>query len=198
MPKYEVLICNDHSTDKTLIVAHALSKKYPNVRVVSNNGEKGFGNVMRFGFKEAKGKYLVPMMADLCDDPKTVNLMYEKIITEYDVVVGSRYIKGGAKKNVQNHFKSACSWGVGFVGWNLQNIKTHDTTNAFKMMRRDKVLKVKPESNNFDISLELTIKLHKLGCKITEVPTVWIDRTEGISKFKIFKVMRRYIRWLAK
>ena len=66
------------------------------------------------------------------------------------------------------------------------------------MMRRDKVLKVKPESNNFDISLELTIKLHKLGCKITEVPTVWIDRTEGISKFKIFKVMRRYIRWLAK
>jgi dolichol-phosphate mannosyltransferase len=196
IPGYEILICNDHSKDSTLEIAKRLAKEDKRVRVMTNTRDNGFGNVMRFGFENAKGEFVVPMMADLCDDPKTVNKMYEKAKQGYDVVVGSRYIKGGKKKNVHNHFKSFCSWFVGKYGRYIAGVNSHDSTNAFKMMRRQAILDIKPTSNNFDISLEMSLKFHKKGLKITEVPTVWTDRTGGESKFQIYKLYKRYIRWL--
>jgi dolichol-phosphate mannosyltransferase len=179
VPDYEILICNDHSIDNTLEIAKQLAKKRHQVRDLSNTDQRGFGNVMRFGFRHAKGRFVVPMMADLCDDPKTVNRMFLKAMQGYDVIVGSRYIKGGGKRNIQNRFKSFCSWGIGQFGYYIHGIKIHDTTNAFKMVRREALKTIKLTSNNFDISLELTMKLHKKGFKITEVPTVWVDRSDG-------------------
>jgi dolichol-phosphate mannosyltransferase len=196
VPSYELLICNDHSTDQTPIIGKHLADEFSQVHILNNTNDKGFGNVVRFGFSQAKGKYVVLMMADLCDDPHTLNVMYKKIQQGYDVVVGSRYIKGGAKRNVQNHFKSFCSWGAGQIGWHFQRISTHDTTNAFKMIRRSALQTIPLTSNTFDISMELTVKLHKKGYKMTEVPTVWTDRSEDLSKFKIVRVAKNYVRWV--
>ena len=193
---YEIIICNDHSTDNTLEIANSIARRFGNIRVLSNDGPKGFGNVIRFGFNNAIGDYVVLMMADLCDDPDTVNSMVPMMDKGYDVVVGSRYIRGGKKINIQNHFKSFCSWGIGFIGWHILRIKTHDSTNAFKMIRRDIIKKINVTSNNFDISLELTVKLYRAGAKMTEVPTIWIDRSEGSSKFNMVVASKRYIRWL--
>lgn len=154
----------------------------------------GFGNVLKFGFSNAKYEYVVPMMADLCDEPKTLLKMIEKA-KYYDVIVGSRYMRGGKKKKVQNHFKSFCSRAVGWFGYYIQGVNTHDTANAFKMMRKSAINSINLTSNTFDISLELTIKLHEKGFKITEIPTVWTDRPEGSSKFRFFKLAKQYLKW---
>ena len=196
IPHYELLICNDHSSDNTLQIATALSKKYPQIRVISNGYDKGFGNVLRFGFDHATGKYVVVMMADACDDPKTVNEMYAKAEQGYDLVIGSRYIKGGGKKNTNDKFKSMLSRSVGLICHIFLGVKSKDGTNAFRMIRRSVLKKIRPVSNHFDLSLETTLKIHRMGYKITEVPTVWIDRSEGETKFNVPKVATRYIRWI--
>jgi dolichol-phosphate mannosyltransferase len=193
--KYEILICNDHSTDNTVKTAEKLARKYRNTRVVSNDGKPGFGNVLKFGFTNAKYDFVVPMMADACDDPETLPLMIKKAEEGFDVIVGSRYIEGGKKINVQNQIKSVFSRFAGFICYHVLRINTHDSTNAFKMMRRTAVLSVKSSSNTFDISLELTVKLHKAGFRIAEVPTIWIDRSEGASKFNLVRLTKNYLRW---
>ncbi|MBD3280482.1 glycosyltransferase [Candidatus Dojkabacteria bacterium] len=189
----EILVCNDHSTDATAELALHHCKKDSRIRVLTNTENKGFGNVLRFGFSQAKGKFVIPVMADLCDEVSIIPRMLEMATEGYDVVVGSRYIRGGAKKNVQNKFKSFLSWGVGLLGWYLLRLGTHDCTNAFKLMKRDAVRKVKTTGVSFDVSPELTIKLKKLGCKITEIPTIWIDRSAGDSKFFVGRVGKKYI-----
>jgi len=183
------------AADKTLEIGERLHKRHPEIKVLSNAKDRGFGNVLKFGFSNAKYDYVLPVMADLCDDPNTIPRMISKINEGFDVVVGSRYMKGGNKKNVQNHFKSFISRMAGVYGHIFQGIPTWDTTNAFKIMKKSAINSIELKSNNFDISLEALTKLHKKGYKIAEVPTTWTDRSHGSSKFIIHKVLPRYIRW---
>ena len=192
---FEIIICNDHSSDNTKKIGQRLHKKYSQIKVLDNTNERGFGNVYRFGLTKAKNEYILPVMADMCDNPKTIHLMLKKVKEGYDVVVGSRYIKRGGKKNVQNKIKSFLSWGAGFFGYHIQRIPTHDTTNAFKLMKRKAINSIKLKSNGFDISMEATMKLHKKGFSIAEVPTIWTDRSAGTSKFIVHQAIPKYLRW---
>jgi len=73
---------------------------------------------------------------------------------------------------------------------------THDPTNAFKMYKKSILKKLTIESDGgFEYSIELMVKAHKSGYKITEIPAVWRDRTAGKSKFKLFKWLPKYLRW---
>lgn len=193
---YEILICNDYSIDNTVNIALKLKNKYKQIRIIHNETNSGFGNIVKFGFEHARGKYVVLMMADLCDDPKTINDMYTCIKDDFvDCVVGSRYMEGGNKYNIQNKFKSFCSWFVGFLSYYALGIHTHDASNAFKMVKRRVLDDIRLTSNDFDISFELTIKLWQSDYRITEIPTIWIDRSVGKSKFTVTQVALKYIRW---
>jgi hypothetical protein len=79
----------------------------------------------------------------------------------------------------------------------LLNLPTNDITNSFKMYRRnvtDSIGIVNLKSHGFDISMEMALKAYYLGFKITEVPTIWKERSRGKSNFKIFKSLPDYIK----
>ena len=106
---YQVIVVNDHSTDRTEEVVRGFAVEHPNVQLVNNEGGRGFTNALRVGYDAAGEGVIVTMMADLCDDPQTLPLMYEKIVDGYDVVCGSRYMPGGGKEQEDSEVKGALS-----------------------------------------------------------------------------------------
>ena len=134
---YEVIVVNDHSTDGTEDVVRRFGEQHPNVRVVNNEGKRGFSNALKVGYTAAGDGAIVTMMADLCDDPQTLAPMYAKIVEGFDVVCGSRYMPGGGKHDEDSEVKGMFSRFVGLSLRRLVGVPTHDATNAFKMYRSE-------------------------------------------------------------
>jgi glycosyltransferase involved in cell wall biosynthesis len=192
--EHELIVVNDHSQDRTAAIVQGLLSKHPSLRLLNNPNPKGFASAIKFGLSQAKNELIVPVMGDLCDDLNTLEAMADKIKEGFDVVCGSRYIKGGLRLG---GFKVK-GFLSGFAGWSLYyllGIPTHDIANAFKMYRREVIKTIKTEASGFEISMELPLKAYYSGFKITEVPTVWRERKKGKSNFKILKLLPSYLKF---
>ncbi len=191
--EYEILVINDHSTDRTERIVNELASQSSSLYIFSNDRAPGFGNALLIGFRRAKGSVVVPVMADLCDEPETIINMAKKINEGYDLVCGSRYCKEGRRiggPRIQGLFSH-------FVGKSLHlliGIPTEDAANAFKMYRRDMLNKIDLKEEGFAISMEAALKFYFAEYKIAEVPTIWEGRKRGKSKFSIFKLAGSYIK----
>lgn len=191
---FEIVIVNDHSTDKTVSTVQELMKKYSNIKLLHNLGRRGFASTLIAGFRQAKGEFLVPLMADGCDDPDTVRKMYKKTEEGYDLICASRYTKGGKRiggPKPKGFFSE-------FVGKSLHffiRIPTTDIANAFKLYRRSTLEKIKIGNSDFAISMEIALKMYYQGFRIAEVPTCWKGRKQGKSKFQILKIAPIYLKW---
>ena len=134
-------------------------------------------------------------MADMSDDYDKVDQMVELMGNGYDIVCGSRYMKGGRQIG-GGILKTFLSRLAGVSLWYLANLHTHDATNSFKMYSKELISRLTLESTaGFEIGIEIVVKARALGCKITEVPCLWQDRTAGESRFRIFKWAPHYLRW---
>lgn len=192
---HEVLIVYDFDKDDTVPPVLKLQQKYPNVKLVKNIFERGIINAVKTGFAKSHGEFLVVMPADLADNPDTINKMYKKINQGYDIVCATRYGRGGAKIG-GSFIKTILSRLAGLTTPVLLGIPTTDIANGFKMYRRKVIDKINIESDGgWEFAMEMIIKANKLGFKISDVPTVWRDRTQGKSKFKLLKWLPKYIRW---
>lgn len=190
---HELIIVNDHSTDATADLAQKLCGKYANIRLVNNLKDKGFAGAIEAGFANAKGEVVIPVMADLCDDLSTIKKMFDKINEGYDVVCGSRYIKGGSRLG-GSKIKGFFSCFVGRSLHYLLGLPTSDIANAFKMYRKTVVDSIDVKSKGFEISMEIPLKAYYRGFKISEVPTAWRERTKGKSSFRMFKLLPAYLK----
>lgn len=189
--EHELIVVNDHSTDATVSLVQKLIPKYPCVRLVNNLNNPGFANAIRTGFAQVKEDVVVAVMADLCDDLATLKEMYRKIHEGYDVVCATRYIRGGSRLGGPR-VKAFLSC---FAGKSLHyfiGIPTSDIANSFKMYRKIVLDKIKSNAKGFEISMEITLKAYFLGFKITELPTVWRERTKGNSSFRVLKLLPDY------
>lgn len=190
---HELVVVNDHSTDSTREIVEELTKKYNNIILIENRLEKGFARALKTGFDNVSCEVVVPIMADLCDDLSTIKKMIEKIDDGYDVVCGSRYMKGGARLG-GSKLKGFFSCFVGGSLYYLFRLPTHDIANAFKMYRKKVIDNIDIESKEFEASMEIPLKAHYLGFKITEVPTRWKERTKGKSNFKMLRLFPYYFK----
>jgi len=190
---YELLVVSDHSTDSTVELVGKLSQKYNNIRLVENKLDKGFANALKTGFASVNADVVIPVMGDLCDDLSTIRIMLEKINQGYDVVCGARYVKGGARLG-GSRLKGFLSSFAGSSMYYLLGVPTRDIANAFKMYRKKVIDSIKIESKGFEVSMEIPLKAYYLGFKITEVPTVWKERTKGKSSFKMLKLLPSYLK----
>src|SRR4030042_1165885 len=191
---YEILVVDDHSIDGTAKIVIGLTKEYNNLILISNTKQASFANTLRAGFEKVNSDIVIPVMADLCDDPQDINKMYEEIQKGFDIICGSRYMPGGKKEEgpkLKSFFSKIYSLSLYF----LINIPTHDIANAFKMYKKKVVDSVAPDAKGFEISVELPLKAFFAGYKISEIPTVWTDRKEGESKFRVSKQSLGYL-WL--
>lgn len=192
---HEILVVYDFDEDNTVPVVKEFTKKYKHIKLVKNNLGRGLLNAIKTGFARAHGKVIVVMPADRADTPVTINKMYNKIQSGADVVCATRYTKGG-KKIGGEFIKTFISRMAGLSTPILLGIPTTDLSNGFKMYRREIVDNIPIESDGgWEFALELTIKAHNLGYKVSEVPSIWKDRIHGESQFKLKKWLPKYIRW---
>ena len=191
--EHELIVVNDHSLDSTKVIIDRLSREYPALIPVENKNPPGFANAIKAGFEKASGEFAVPVMGDLCDDLNTIPEMIELALGGFDVVCACRYIKNG-KRLGGSKFKGFLSMLGGWSIYFLLGIPTHDIANAFKLYSIKFIRSINIESTGFEISMELPIKAYFNGLKITEVPTVWRERSKGKSSFKVFKLLPNYLR----
>jgi glycosyltransferase involved in cell wall biosynthesis len=193
---HEILICYDFDNDSTLQAIYSMPDMPNEIRLVKNTFGRGPAYAIRSGFNNARGDVVVTMMADLSDDPYAIPEMTRKIREKgCSIVSGSRYMKGGCQLGGPR-LKGLLSRLAGLSLYFLGGIGTHDSTTSFKAYSRQFLNSVVIDSRQgFELSLELTIKAYLKKDKISEVPTIWHDRSEGESHFHFMRWLPLYLRW---
>ena len=190
---HEICVTNDNSKDDTLAVLQALQTEIPTLVVFTNPGPNGFGYAVRYGLERFSGDCVAVFMADMSDDPEDLVKFYRKMQEgDYDAVFGNRWAKGGqvvdypAVKKIINRIANLI---VRFV----IGIKYNDTTNAFKLYKRETMEGLKPFlSPHFNLTIELPLKTIVRGYSYAVVPNSWTNRKYGESKLKIKEMGSRY------
>ncbi len=191
---HETLIVYDMDDDNTIPAVKKLGKTYPNVKLVKNIYGRGALNAIKTGLNKARGDAVCVTMADLSDDPVSLNEMIRKFDQGFDIICASRYMKGG--KQIGGPFiKQLLSRTAGVSLHYLVGIPTHDVTNSFKLYSKKFLDKTKVESTGgFELGIELTVKAYFDGWKVTEVPTTW-DYLAKQSRFKLMAWLPNYLKW---
>jgi dolichol-phosphate mannosyltransferase len=180
---YEIIIVDDDSKDGTAEVANTLTSRYP-LTVLSRKNEKGLATAVIYGIEFAKGDIIEVMDADL-QHPPEVSLKLLKAIEEgSDLVIASRYIKGG-KCNSWGLFRRINSKvALSFSHILLPKTRTiKDPMTGFFMFRRDKIKGIKLKPIGYKILLELLV----MGrfTNIAEIPFTFEERYSGKSKLRL-------------
>ena len=191
--KFEVLIVNDFSEDDTFLKAELLSKEFNEFKVL-NNDKKGLGGAINLGIRTSSGSNIAIMMADQSDsidDLKRYNSMMNS--ENFDAVLGSRFLK---ESKITDYPKGKLILNrifnifVCLIFWN----KFNDYTNAFKIYKKKTLLEIMPLiSEDFNIFLEIPLKIISRNYKYEVIPISWAGRKKGSSKFRIKELKSKYL-----
>ena len=194
---HQVHIVYDFDEDNTLPVARATASDLGmDVGMIKNIYGRGALNAIKTGLHKTQSEFVIVTMADLSDPPSVINTMYDAATAQnFDLVCGSRYMKGGSQTGGPFLKKTLSKW-AGLTLHYFAGIPTHDSTNSFKLYRRKVIETITIESTGgFELGLELVVKAFGLGFNIGEVPTSWTDRSEGESRFRLFHWLPNYLKW---
>ena len=189
-----VLVVVDFAEDSTIFHFNNIEKPDSYKLVIQNYGP-GPANAIRYGIDQARTTCVTVMMADGSDDIRAISELSNLVSRGVAVACASRYMSGGQQIGGQR-FKKFLSRSAGRSLFMLAGIGTHDPTNSFKSYSRDFLVQVGIESRSgFEIGIELVAKAHRLRLPVAEIPTIWLDRTIGESRFQVAKWAPKYLRW---
>jgi len=190
---YEILIVNDNSRDNTEKILQNLHSQNNRVRYINNYYPNGFGFAVRCGLENFQGDAVAIVMADGSDAPEDILSYYDKLREGYDCIFGSRFIKGGKVIDYPSHKLIVNRLANLFIQI-LFGLNFNDTTNAFKIYRREVIEGISPLiSHHFNLTVELPLKSIVRGYNIATVPITWRNRVAGVSKLKLKEMGSRYL-----
>ena len=191
---FKVLICYDFENDNLFNFKEEFKKFNFEINLIKNP-KIGPLSAIKQGFSIGNSNAVIVYPADDFLNYKLIDQMYNKFTEGYEIVVASRFIKGGSMKNCPL-IKSMIVRTASFTLYMLSSIPVRDASNGFRLFSRKLLNEIKIDSKvGFAYSLELLVKCHRLKYKIAEVPALWEERSEGESKFKIFKWLPQYLKW---
>ncbi len=186
LPGATLLIVDDSSPDGTGRLADDMAAKDELVRVEHRAEKQGLGRAYVSGFQRALGdgaQRIVQMDADGSHDPKYLSSLVIGL-DKYDLVIGSRYVKGGGVRN-WGLMRRVVSRGGSLFARIVLTLKPHDLTGGFKAWRRDTLAALpwgELHSGGYVFQIETTFLASRNGARIAEVPIVFVDRRLGTSK----------------
>jgi dolichol-phosphate mannosyltransferase len=189
----EIFVVDDNSSDNTLDVLADLQKQVDTLRYITNEGPNGFGYAIRKGLESFTGDVVAIMMADLSDSADDLITFYNTLIDKkVDAVFGSRFMKGGQAIDYPP-LKKVINRIFNFIIRMAFRIKYNDTTNAFKMYKKETIDGLKPIlSPHFNLTIELPLKVIIRGYSYAVVPNLWRNRRHGKSNLRIREMGSRY------
>ena len=194
-PRVDILFVDDGSPDGTGEYIAKVKEDNPRIHLLQRPKKMGLGTAYCRGFEYAMEKgyeVAMEMDADFSHDPKMIPT-FLKEIEDYDLVVGSRYIKG---VNVVNWPMSRLllSYFANVYSRIISGLPLRDGTGGFKCFRTDVLRRIdlsKIKSNGYSFQIEMNFLVWNMGGRIKEIPIIFIDRRSGVSK------MSRSIIWEA-
>ncbi len=185
--EYEIIVVSDGSKDRTADVVRGLIPEIKNLKLVDNKENHGKGFVVRQGLMEAKGEYRLFTDADNSTSIDQVEKLLPYFKEGYDIVIGSRDIKGAVLANPQPWYRRILGETFGLVTqiivglWGIQ-----DTQCGFKALSAKAANDILPRCkiDRFAFDPEILKIGKKLRYKIKEVPITWVNDPESKVKFK--------------
>lgn len=186
---FHVLVIDDGSPDDTAGIVRRLMDKYPQqLFLEERSGKLGLGTAYIHGFKWAlvrNYEYVFEMDADFSHNPADLTRLYNACKVEgADLAIGSRYVKGGGVVNWPGN-RIALSKGASLYTRMLTWMPVKDPTAGFMCYRKEVLDTINLDEIRFTgyaFQIEMKFAAWKLGFKIKEVPIIFQDRTQGISK----------------
>lgn len=193
--EFSVYLCYDDEDDDVFEFKDELSNFVFPIHFVKNDG-KGPCKAVITGLKKSDSDCKIVYPADDFLNVEILDQMYSEYSkNNADLVVASRFIKGGSMKGCPL-LKSILVRTASFTLFKLSSIPVRDASNGFRLFSGRLLKKVQIESKlGFAYSLELLVKCNRLKMKIEEIPAKWEERSIGESNFKIFKWIKEYLKW---
>ncbi len=199
--KFDVLVVDDSSPDGTGNFVIEKSKNNSRIHLLSRAKKEGLGKAYIAGFKwgiEKGYDVLTEMDADFSHRPEDLNEILKKIETT-DVVIGSRYVAGGATVN-WGLIRKIISKGGGIYSRMILGFPIQDWTGGFNSWKVEVLKKINLDtiqSNGYSFQIELKYKASKHGFKVVEYPIVFEDRRVGQSKMSLKIVLEAFYKvWM--
>ena len=178
---YEIIVVNDGSSDYTGEVLEELTRKYPRLKVVSHQQNRGYGGALRSGFSNATKDLIFYTDGDAQYDPREMVLLLDAMAPDVDVVNGYKVKRSDPLHRVVigklYHWTVKTAFGL----------VVRDVDCDFRLIRRNVFDKVRLERNSGVICVEMMKKIQDAGFKIAQVPVSHYHRAYGRSQFFNFR-----------
>lgn len=181
----DILVVDDNSPDGTAKAVEALGQKNK-LYLLNRKKKDGLGKAYLAGFKWALNngyEVIIQMDADFSHHPKYLKTMLEEIINN-DLVIGSRYVKGGGTKG-WGWDRKLLSRGGGLYSKIILGSRVNDLTGGFKCWKSDLLKRIdlgSIASNGYSFQIEMNFRADKVRANIKEMPIIFTDRNVGKSK----------------
>ena len=197
IPRLDIVVVDDSSPDGTAAVVKEIMKRRGNVRLLLRAKDRGRGYAGRDGFlyclKEG-ADVIIEMDGDFSHHPRYIPLMLKEI-QEYDLVLGSRMVKGGHDIG-RSAVRRAITRMANFYITLMLGIKVRDCNSGFRCFRRELVESIHPEtlqSQGPSIVQEVLFRAHLTHARIKEIPIDFVDRMKGKSKLGLRELFMGYM-----
>ena len=184
----EIIVVDDNSPDGTSGIAQTLAEKYGNVKIVKRPSKMGITSAIREGLSVAEGEYVAVMDCDLQHPPEFLPTMMKEAEKGADVVIASRYVKGGSSSfSLARRIVSRTATGISHLLLGKTG-KIADPLSGYFIFRKDVIDPADIKSNSYKVLLEILVRGRVKTVK--EVPYTFCERVNGKSKFGFTEVMR--------
>ena len=162
------------------------------VRHLHRTGGNTYGDAVRSGIRAAEGKYVLLMDADGSHNPTDIEKLW-RVRDKTDIVIGSRYVAGGATENP--FFLIFLSRVLNYMYELVFRLPVRDISNSFRLYRGDELRSLELVSNNFEIVEEILIRLvcGSIAATVAEAPVTFEKRKAGESKRNLPAFMLSYV-----
>lgn len=175
---FEIVIVDDNSPDGTWKLVEKLNKGKKVVKLLKRSGKLGLTSAVLDGVKNSRGKGIIVMDADLSHPPEKLPEIAREL-EEFDLVIGSRNMKGGGVKNWPIHRKSI-SAGATLLAKLVLLTKCSDPMSGFFGVKKSVIQNTKFKTKGYKILLN--ILAYNKNIKIKEIPYIFEDRHAGKTK----------------
>ena len=184
--EHRILVVDDNSPDGTGALADQLAQELDCVEVMHRSTKDGLGRAYIAAFEHALAggaELVIEMDADFSHDPKYLSALIAAS-EDADLVLGSRYVPGGAVEN-WGVMRKVISRGGSMYARAVLGISVRDLTGGYKCIRRQVLETIDLSSlraGGYVFQIEVTYRAIRCGFRVREVPILFVDRTVGASK----------------
>ncbi len=184
---YQILVVDDSSPDGTFQLVEEMSRENSRIKGILRPGKLGLASAVLDGFQASDGDLVIMMDSDLSHRPQDLQALLEEI-GDADIVIGSRYIEGGAIKGWTplRYLASRVSIWLSRV---LLGLSVKDTTSGFVLFKRHVLTPLASRMHPRGFKLLLEVLALCPDARVKEVPITFVNRERGKSKFGIYEVL---------